>query len=316
MADPLALIDAATAELHQALDNLAAARAAIPAPTPPAPTPPPTGTVLFDGSFNKCATIADVTRIWGHVSDPDPASPHPPKIIKDPTGIFGDNVLALTVDPTDGYTTGSGAQSSRVDVYKGSDTALAREGLEIWFRWQWFFPSANGGKTGGLPPYRPTNGDWNWLGQWHNASSLVGNAGGNGQEWISGITTNSTTDPANPRFHFRAKGGWTDGKGDGTKIVKNEYIGTPLVYDAWHEVLGHTIWSKDPAKGLHEIWLNGVKLATWHMPTLIHTDTVDDVPNIEASNYRWMGQAGGVTWASTYFIRKAIVGTTREVVVA
>lgn len=276
---------------------------------------PPLGTMLFRGDFNQfsAGTTSGVTPTWDHYSDPNPGSAHPPTIISDPTGTYGGTIMAMTVDPTDGYVTGSGTQSSRVDIYQNARTAYAREGLEVWWLYQLFFPSQGGGKTGGKPYYRPVNGDWNWLCQWHHASSIVGSTN---VEFSLGMTTDSTTSSANPRFKVNCRGGlntaitvktW-DQKSAGTVIGGSNR----LIYDHWYTVLGHTLWTK--GAGYQRLWIDGTACYDFAMPTLLHTASQDDVPNFECSNYRWMGQSGGVNWSSSYFIRKARVGTTQAIV--
>lgn len=270
---------------------------------------------LFTGDFET-----DNFAQWDHVSDPNTSSAHPPKVVASPhvQGGFSAN---LTVDPTDTYTTGSGATSTRVDVYENARTDLASEGKDVWQHTYVMFPSSATSST----PYRPTPGNWNWLVQWHSASSIIGGISTTGGEPVelgvqtgvsftdSGCGYSSSGDVSKQELFGYFAGGDV---ASGPVPRRTWCLNKPLQYDHWYDLYFHIIWSKSSSIGLFHLEVDGAVVADLHQATLLYNSSTGatDVPNVEISNYRGPDPATGLapTWSSAVFYDGVLLGPTKS----
>jgi hypothetical protein len=258
---------------------------------------------LFDG-FS-----AGLTQ-W-QINDPDPSSPHPPRTRA--TTVAADGyVLDLTVDPTDGYKPGSN-DSSRVDVwmYSSCCTSWLGDGAEIWGHVRLLFPSSALSST----PYKPTNGAWNWTHQLHYGSLLGGSGLDVEHSWnvVTGNTITdvegSTSSNQNPHLVLTINGGDV-----GAGKQQRHDFGYPhlLEWDHWYDLLYHEKLSPNGSIGFVEAWVDGNVLVPFtYMPTLYSEGSTTDVMFPELSNYRWMGQSGGVDWSSSIWYDGIAIGPSR-----
>lgn len=270
---------------------------------------------LFTGDFET-----DNFSQWDHVSDPNPSSAHPPAIVPGPW-VQGSYAAKLTVDPTDTFVTGSGYTSTRVDVYENSRADLASEGKDIWEHAYVMFPSAANSST----PFKPTAGNWNWLFQWHSASSLIGGESTTGgQPFAMGVQTgvsftdsgcsyNSTGDVTKQELFWYFTGG---NIAAGPQPKRLGCLNAQLQYNHWYDVYWHFIWSKDPSKGLFHLEIDGQVVADLHQATLLYNSSTGatDAPNVEISNYRGPDPATGQppTWSSSVFYDGVVLGPTKS----
>jgi hypothetical protein len=266
---------------------------------------------LFTGDFET----GDFSQ-WQHVSDPNTSSPNDPKVVASPH-IQGSYAANLTVDPNDVSSVGSCSScSTRVDLYQNANAALASEGKDIWEHAYVMFPS-------GL--YRPSPGNWNWLFQWHSASSIIGAINVTGGEPVEmGVQTgvsftdtgcgyNSSGDASKQELFGYFAGGDISG---GPVPRRMWCLNAPLQYNHWYDVYWHFIWSKDPSKGLFHLEIDGQVVADVHQATLLYNSSTGatDAPNVEISNYRGPDPATGQppAWSSSVFYDGIVLGTTKS----
>jgi hypothetical protein len=252
------------------------------------------------------------------VSDPNPSSAHPPRVVsKNASQIASD--VDLTVDPNDIYITGSGATSTRVDVYMNARSALARNGLDEWEHAYFMLPSALDSPT----PYHPVAGNWNWLLQWHSASSIIGGQSvTGGQPFAMGVQTGASfTDSGCGYRTSTSSNAELFGYFTGGNIAKGPQpqhkwcLNKPLQLDHWYDVYLHIIWSKSSITGLFYLEIDGSVVADRHQATLLYNSSTGatDIPNVELSNYRGPDPTTGSppTWSSTVYYDGVRVGTTK-----
>jgi hypothetical protein len=242
------------------------------------------------------------------ISDPDPLSAHPVGTYSTSVGQVAD----LTVDPTD-IDGSNSSPSSRVDLwmYDSCCASYLGNGSEIWGHVRVLFPSAALSST----PFRPTNGAWNWTHQLHYGSA-VGASGSYAEHGWNVVTGSTLTDTGgctcsnqNPHLVLSINGGDLNAGTQQRHVFAYPHL---LQWDHWYDLLYHEKLSPNASIGFVEAWVDGNVLVPYtHMPTLYSRGSTTDTMYPELSNYRWMGQSGGVNWSSSIFYDSIAIGPSR-----
>jgi hypothetical protein len=196
-------------------------------------------------------------------------------------------------------------------MYSSCCTSWLGDGAEIWGHVRMLFPSTALSST----PYKPTNGAWNWTHQLHYGSLLGGSGLDVEHSWnvVTGNTITdvegSTSSNQNPHLVLTINGGDV-----GAGKQQRHDFGYPhlLEWDHWYDLLYHEKLSPNGSIGFVEAWVDGNVLVPFtYMPTLYSEGSTTDVMFPELSNYRWMGQSGGVDWSSSIWYDGIAIGPSR-----
>jgi hypothetical protein len=265
-------------------------------------TPPPTGILYGEVEFED----GTIPFPWSP-SQFFPTGTKPPTVIADPLGQRG-KVLLLEADytpqlPLDSSYPSSANQQTAISInpdhaHAGMDEHgnIVTSGMETWYS---FWIMALAGNVW-------ANGETNWCTEWHDTTGGAGPKS-SGMFAFGGYPL-TTAGTSAAKFMHRE----TVDSGGGVYV--NRYF--PGNYDdpnlaapdapaftlgVWHRVVFRKIWAVDPAVGLVEWWVDGVKLASQHL----QTQATNDYYSWAVYNYRVNVNGSskihydGLKWGST-----------------